>query len=110
MKKLGWLLMLVAIVIGASQGIVMVRHKVAAFGASAPWRQESKNDEKRLLEAFQLQQGLAQLLRSSLDRRSDPELEPTGFQQRLSRIGGVETMAELTPRVEQARRRARETL
>lgn len=61
MKKLGWLLMLVAIVIGASQGIVMVRHKVAAFGASAPWRQESKNDEKRLLEAFQQQQGLAQV-------------------------------------------------
>ncbi|HRH19463.1 MAG TPA: bifunctional [glutamine synthetase] adenylyltransferase/[glutamine synthetase]-adenylyl-L-tyrosine phosphorylase [Brevundimonas sp.] len=61
-----------------------------------------------LTEAWTLQQGLAQLLRSSLDRRSDPEQEPTGFQQRLSRIGGVETLAELTPRVEQARRRARE--
>lgn len=61
MKKFVWWLMAIAILIGAVQGIGMIRHKVAALGAAAPWRQESKNDEKRLLEAFQQQQNLAQV-------------------------------------------------
>ena len=59
-----------------------------------------------LAEAWTLQQGLAQLLRSSLGKRSDPTLEPTGFQQRLARIGGVETLEQLQGLVTEVRARA----
>ena len=60
-----------------------------------------------LVEAWTLQQGLAQLLRSSLERRSNPEAEPSGFQRRLARLGGAEDMQALTQRLEAVRRRAR---
>lgn len=59
-----------------------------------------------LIEAWTLQQGLAQLLRSSLDRRSNPEAEPSGFQRRLARVGGEEDLTSLVARVEAVRRRA----
>lgn len=59
-----------------------------------------------LVEAWTLQQGLAQLLRSSLDRRSDPQGEPSGFQRRLARIGGSETLEDLAQRVADVRSRA----
>jgi len=59
-----------------------------------------------LVEAWTLQQGLAQLLRSSLDRRSDPANEPQGYQARLARIGGEADLEGLGRRVAMARSRA----
>jgi len=59
-----------------------------------------------LVEAWGLQQGLAQLLRSSIDRRSNPENEPSGFQRRLARVGGAQTLEELAGRIADARARA----
>ena len=52
-------------------------------------------DAKVLIEAWELQQALAQMLRAALERRSDPAREPSRFQGRLARIAGVETLGDL---------------
>ncbi|MBN8552284.1 MAG: bifunctional [glutamine synthetase] adenylyltransferase/[glutamine synthetase]-adenylyl-L-tyrosine phosphorylase [Caulobacterales bacterium] len=94
--------------VGAHDGGPLRPGTVAALTSLCAAGRVTADQAAALSEAWTLQQGLAQLLRSSLDRRSDPTLEPTGFQLRLARTGGVETLVDLAERVVQVRRRARE--
>ena len=92
----------------AAQGGPLREGTVAAMTALCEAGRIPADKAAALVDAWTLQQGLAQLLRSSLDRRSDPELEPRGFQQRLARIAGATDLADLRVRVQAARDRARE--
>ena len=56
-----------------------------------------------LIEAWRLQQDLAQLLKLAVDDVADPEHEPKGFQAMLARAGGARSFAALRKRLTVAR-------
>ena len=56
-----------------------------------------------LIEAWRLQQDLAQLLKLAVDDVADPEHEPNGFQSMLARAGGARSFAALRKRLTGAR-------
>ncbi|MBI5942546.1 MAG: bifunctional [glutamine synthetase] adenylyltransferase/[glutamine synthetase]-adenylyl-L-tyrosine phosphorylase [Caulobacterales bacterium] len=60
-----------------------------------------------LLEAWALQQDLAQLLKLALDDRADPEAEPKGLQALLARAGGARDLKGLRKRLASGRDNAR---
>jgi glutamate-ammonia-ligase adenylyltransferase len=60
-----------------------------------------------LLEAWRLQQDLAQLLKLALDDRADPENEPRGLQALLARAGGARDLKGLRRRLGSDRDKAR---
>lgn len=80
-------------------GVALAALEAAGLGDAAALRD--------LLDAWRLQQDLAQLLKLALDDRADPEAEPKGLQALLARAGGARDLKGLRKRLVSGRSNAR---
>ena len=60
-----------------------------------------------LEDAWRLQQNLTQLIKVALEEGADPSLEPTAFRRLMARAAGESDFRKVRPRLEAARKAAR---
>jgi glutamate-ammonia-ligase adenylyltransferase len=90
----------------AAAGGPLATSTVEALAAMSEAGLADSSATEALIEAWRLQQNLAQLLKLAVADVADPEYEPKGFQALLARAGGVRGFASLRSRLETVRGRA----
>ena len=78
-------------------------HTVEALAAMVEAGLAASAPAKALIEAWNLQQDVAQLLKLAVDDVADPDLEPKGFQAALARAGHARGYAALRGRLRAVR-------
>lgn len=94
-------------IVNASDGGPLRANTLDALAALSAAGAADPSDLKALSEAWDLQQGLSQLMRAALEERQGPEGEPSGFQALLAAAGSAADFDDLKRILEKKRDLAR---